>query len=84
MAQANDGEPTFEESLARLEEIVALLEKGEAPLEKGLELFEEGVRLTRRCHEMLATAEQRISRLVSGNREGEARLELFPDEGGEG
>lgn len=84
MATPNGKELTFEESLARLEEIVGLLEKGEAPLEKGLELFEEGVRLTRRCHEMLAVAEQRVSRLVSGESEGEARLDLFPREGGEG
>lgn len=72
-------EPTFEECLGRLEEIVGQLEKGEAPLEKGLELFEEGVGLTRRCHEILATAEQKVSRLVR-DASGESGLELFPPE----
>ncbi|MEZ5065144.1 MAG: exodeoxyribonuclease VII small subunit [bacterium] len=55
---------SFEDSLARLSEIVGLLERGEAPLEEGLRLFEEGVSLTRRCHELLNTAEQRIQELV--------------------
>ncbi len=70
---------SFEEALARLEEIVALLERGEAPLEDGLRLFEEGVTLSRRCHEMLRSAEARISRLVR-EEEGGLTLELFAEE----
>jgi exodeoxyribonuclease VII small subunit len=73
------GEESFEEALARLEEIVALLERGEAPLEDGLRLFEEGVTLSRRCHEMLRSAEARISRLVR-EEEGGLTLELFTEE----
>ena len=73
---------SFEGALDRLEEIVGLLERGETSLEDGLSLFEEGVSLSRRCHEMLATAEKKISRLV---REGEGglTLELFGEEEGD-
>ena len=60
---------SFEKTLARLEEIVGLLERGEAPLEEGLALYEEGVALSKRCQELLATAEERIQRLAAeGNR----------------
>ena len=74
---AKEAAPTFEECLVRLEEIVGKLESGDAPLEAGLTLFEEGVALTRRCHEILATAEQKISRLVKDDSDG-LSLELFP------
>ena len=73
---------SFEELLARLEEIVGLLEGGESPLEDGLALFEEGVVLSRRCHELLATAEKKVSRLIR-EEEGGFTLELFPQAEGE-
>lgn len=73
----NAQEMSFEESLKRLEEVVGQLERGEAPLEKGLELFEEGVALSRRCHDLLSSAEKRISRLTLDE---DGRLELFPRE----
>lgn len=75
-------EPTFEESLERLEEIVGLLERGEAPLEEGLALFEEGVTLSRRCHGLLVGAEERIRRLVKED-DGGFSVELLADEGEE-
>jgi exodeoxyribonuclease VII small subunit len=69
----------FEESLRRLEDIVGKLERGDAPLEEGLALFEEGVVLSRRCHQMLAEAEKKVSRLVRAE-DGTFTLELFPRE----
>ncbi len=75
--KANDEKPGFEEALERLERIVSLLERGEATLEDSLRYFEEGVALSRRCHELLATAERRVSRLVR-EEEGGLTLELFP------
>jgi len=75
-------EPTFEDSIERLEEIVGLLERGEAPLEEGLALFEEGVTLSRRCHGLLVGAEERIRRLVKED-DGSFSLELLADEGEE-
>ena len=71
-------ETTFEDSLTRLKEIVGVLERGEAPLEEGLALFEEGVTLTRRCHEMLEAAGDRIRRLVDEG-DGTIRLEPFEE-----
>jgi exodeoxyribonuclease VII small subunit len=69
----------FEEALERLEKIVSLLERGDATLEDSLKHFEEGVALSRRCHELLAVAEKRVSRLVR-EEEGGLTLELFPTE----
>lgn len=63
-----EGEPSFEQALARLEWIVDRLEEGELDLESALADFEEGVKLTRRCAGELANAERRIEVLV---REGE-------------
>jgi len=39
---ATKKQPTFEESMARLEEIVKALEKGDCPLDDALGLFTEG------------------------------------------
>ena len=63
-----EGEPSFEQALARLESIVDRLEQGDLELETALADFEEGVKLTRRCAGELANAERRIEILV---REGE-------------
>jgi exodeoxyribonuclease VII small subunit len=71
---------SFEESLRRLEEIVVALERGEAPLEQGLGLFEEGVALSRKCHAMLAEAEERVARLVKRD-EGFFHLEVLDASG---
>ena len=77
MAEKKD--PTFEESLERLEEIVQALERGEAPLEGTIELFEEGIALSRRCHDLLAVAEDRVQKLVK-ERGGSLALEMFDEE----
>jgi exodeoxyribonuclease VII small subunit len=77
MKKAGDDKLGFEEALERLERIVGLLERGDATLEESLRYFEEGVALSRRCHELLASAEKRVSRLVRED-EGGLTLELFP------
>jgi len=53
-------EPTFEQSLERLETIIDLLENPETPLEKSMEFFEEGTKLAALCDKKLKTAEQKI------------------------
>ena len=53
-------EPTFEESLKRLEEIVTQLEGNQLALEQSLQVFEEGVKLVRFCVGRLDDAERRI------------------------
>lgn len=55
---------SFEASLERLEGVVDRLEQGELELEASLEAFEEGVRLSARCSEQLASAQQRIETLT--------------------
>ncbi|HKZ99101.1 MAG TPA: exodeoxyribonuclease VII small subunit [Thermoplasmata archaeon] len=57
--------PTFEESLAALEERVEALSRGDLPLDRALAVFEDGLALYRRCHAMLAEAEQRVTKLVA-------------------
>ena len=55
---------SFETSLERLEGVVDLLEQGDLELEKSLDAFEQGVRLSARCSELLASAEQRVELLT--------------------
>jgi exodeoxyribonuclease VII small subunit len=63
-ASATD-QPSFEQTLQRLEEIVHLLEEGEIGLDEALSRYEEGANLLRRARELLDRAERRIE-LLSG------------------
>jgi exodeoxyribonuclease VII small subunit len=72
-------EPTFEESLKRLEEIVTQLEGNTLALEQSLQVFEEGVKLVRFCANRLDEAERRIEILLA-DKEGQLRVEPFPEE----
>ncbi len=58
-------ELSFEDALAALEAKVEELSRGDVPLDKALATFEEGLALYRRCHGMLAKAEQRVTKLVA-------------------
>jgi exodeoxyribonuclease VII small subunit len=60
-------ELTFEEALAALEAKVEELSRGDVPLDHALAAFEEGLALYRRCHDLLAKAEQRVTKLVAAN-----------------
>ncbi len=65
-------EPTFTESLKRLEAIVASLEDPNLDLEKGLKLLEEGVRLHKYCKSKLTEASRKINKILdSKNSESE-------------
>ena len=55
---------SFEQSLERLEGVVDSLENGDLALEDSLQAFEHGVRLSARCSDQLASAEQRIETLT--------------------
>jgi exodeoxyribonuclease VII small subunit len=72
-------EPTFEESLKRLEEIVTQLEGNKLALERSLQVFEEGVKLVRFCAGRLDEAERRIEILLA-DKEGQVHVEPFPEE----
>ncbi len=67
----------FERALGRIEAIVRTLEEGRGGLDESLSLYEEGVKLLRRCHSLLRTAEQRIELLAGWDEAGEAITEPF-------
>lgn len=58
-------ELSFEDALAALEAKVEELSRGDVPLDRALAAFEEGLALYRRCHDLLAKAEQRVTQLVA-------------------
>ncbi len=58
-------ELSFEDALAALEAKVEELSRGDVPLDRALATFEEGLALYRRCHGLLAQAEQRVTKLVA-------------------
>ena len=66
---------SFEQALNRLEETVQTLEAGGLSLADATRLFEEGMKLARRCNEMLAAAELRVSRIQTAYGEQMRMLE---------
>ena len=58
------GEPKFEERLARLEQIVTKLESGDVGLDESLKLYAEGAGLIKDCRKTLAEAEKKIAKLT--------------------
>lgn len=64
-------EPTFEESLARLEEIVGEMEQGELALNDLVMKYLEGITLANQCSQSLQRAEKAMDLLVQ-DRDGEA------------
>jgi len=76
----NADQPSFEESLKKLEEIVRLLEEGDIGLNDALARYEEGVRLLRRSYDLLEHAERRIEILSGVDRQGNPTTEPFDEE----
>ena len=68
--QESSEQPSFEDSLKRLEEIVGLLEDGEIGLDEALGQYEEGVKLLRQAYDLLGRAERRIELLSGVDAEG--------------
>ena len=58
-------ELSFEEKLKRVEEIVKLLQNSEIDLEKSLKLFEEGHTLIESIESELASAKDKVAKLVN-------------------
>jgi exodeoxyribonuclease VII small subunit len=54
---------SFEEALKLFEDSVAELEAGGLSLAESTDRYERGVRLAKRCNDMLATAELKITRI---------------------
>ncbi len=57
-------QPSFEDSLAKLEQIVEKMESGDLKLEDSLKLFEEGMRLTKDCNQRLTEIEKKVKQLL--------------------
>ena len=57
-------QPSFEDSLAKLEEIVEKMESGDLKLEDSLKLFEEGMKLTKDCNQRLGDIEKKVKQLL--------------------
>lgn len=56
-------DPSFEDSLMRLQEISDLLESGEIGLEESLKVYEEGIKLSKICFDTLKNAELKVTEL---------------------
>ncbi|MEO0821344.1 MAG: exodeoxyribonuclease VII small subunit [Pseudomonadota bacterium] len=67
---------SFEDALAELTRVVDALEGGEVPLDRSLALYERGEALRRHCEKVLADAELKVERIVSG-RDGTPATEPF-------
>jgi exodeoxyribonuclease VII small subunit len=63
MAQCDEKQPTFEESLAHLEAIVSGIEEGKIGLQEAIDQYEKGMQLIQRCRDMLADAEAKVQQL---------------------
>lgn len=57
-------ELSFEEAMEKLEEIANNLEKGNLNLEESVKQFEEGMKLSKKCNEILESAEKKITILI--------------------
>ena len=57
----------FEEAMKNLEQIAIELEKGDLSLDSSLAKFEEGIKLSKKCNEILETAEKKITILLEEN-----------------
>lgn len=73
-------QPTFEQSLGRLEEIVSLLNDGRAPLAEALSLFEEGAGILRRCTEHLDEAEAKVQLIMPTGENNTPESHPMPEE----
>lgn len=75
----DSGQPTFEESLARLEEITERLEEGQLGLGESLACYEEGIKHLKQCYELLERAERKIELLSGIDAQGNPITEPFDD-----
>lgn len=62
MSKEND--INFEEAMEKLDKIANELETGKLSLEESVTKFEEGMELSKKCNDMLDSAEKRITMLI--------------------
>lgn len=80
-AKAKDGDEgiDFESSLAEVEQIVSQLESGQLNLTDSLKQYELGIKRLKRCHQLLESAEQRVSQLAGFDADGNPITEAMSD-----
>ena len=69
MAEENEKNFSFEESLAELEKIVVNLETGEVSLDDAIEEYKKAMDLVKQCNEKLDSAQEAIAKIVNDNKE---------------
>lgn len=57
----------FEDAMKELEKIAEELEKGNLSLDESVSKFEDGMKLSKKCSDLLDTAEKKITMLVNDN-----------------
>jgi exodeoxyribonuclease VII small subunit len=72
-------QPTFEQSLARLQQLVESLEDGQLTLGQSLAAYEEGIKHLKICHAALTETERKIEILSGFNAAGEPVTKPFDD-----
>ncbi|WPJ96912.1 exodeoxyribonuclease VII small subunit [Coraliomargarita algicola] len=72
---AKQEEPTFEQSVERLEALIEAMENGDTPLAELVEKFGEGSKLLQQCQAQLKEAELKIEQLNIKT----GQLEAFDD-----
>lgn len=70
----NEEEIKFEDAMKRLEEIANELEKDDLTLDDSIAKFEEGMNLSKKCKQMIDSAEKKITILI-GNKEDEFNIQ---------
>ena len=70
----NEKDIKFEDAMKRLEEIANELEKDDLTLDDSIAKFEEGMNLSKKCKQMLDSAEKKITILI-GNKEDEFNIQ---------
>ena len=57
----------FEDATKELEKIAEELEKGNLSLDESVSKFEDGMKLSKKCSDLLDTAEKKITMLINDN-----------------
>ena len=70
-------QPSFEEALDHLKLCLQALESDELTLDESLDQYEKGVGYLKECHRAIATAKQKIEKLVKIDAAGNAVVEPF-------
>lgn len=65
----------FEDAMKELEQIAEELEKGNLSLDESVSKFEDGMKLSKKCSDLLDTAEKKITMLINDN--GNIKEEKF-------